>query len=525
MKTKWIGLFCLFAILAILLGLGANAASANAVPPQNNVPNRVENIASRLTDVLTKAGFEVARGYFKLYTIPDCQYTYPALKSCFYNNPAAPYVLPLVPYWANEWVDPALQNAWGPTEPGYNGVHRFDEREAVLILGLLPPKGAYFGVQSWIFSRQDTYDTSSYMYNYIKTNYPQGVLDAFFHTLPPPDEERVQTFDSLSNITNNVVIEQQSGAAFNQLRYFIITPDQTMDSKLRAALDKISIQAKDIFTEPIPSTMRIGLNQEADDFITIIRYAEPKHIAQADQWRTDLPLIVLRIRPTNPDWEPAPYGPPVLEPRTALNEFPLSPDLDNLVEAVFDHWSQPYDPGRVWTNVDLQTEFDLVGPHCLQIGMDCIADSQDTTYQGFPGGFLMTPGRVLAYAGVLGTETGNATYVGLGVNNVNLKLGVYNLSGQEMKGSAASFANQVNNTDKLYLHYFARSCAGLETLTGGACTEITPGMIPLCTDPTGLTCQRITFSERDYIFPGTRRGPDSAFILPAKVIILNDPRP
>jgi hypothetical protein len=50
-------------------------------------------------------------------------------------------------------------------------------------------------------------------------------------------------------------------------------------------------------------------------------------------------------------------------------------------------------------------------------------------------------------------------------------------------------------------------------------------MLPICTDPTGLTCHRIAFSERDYIFPGTRRGPESALILPGKVIILEDPRP
>jgi len=523
MKARLICFLCLLSMMAVLPLWKASPAAAVTPVPQNNVPVRVENIASRLTNELTKAGFEVGRGYFKLYTPEECQYTYPALHSCFYNNPAAPYVLPLVPYWSNEWVEPALQDMWGPTEPGYNGTHRFDEREAILILGLLPPKGAYFGEQSWIFTRQDAYDTSSYMYNYIKTNYPPGVLDAFFHTVPNHDE-RIITFDSLGNIANNVVIEQQSGAAFNQLRYFIITPDQTMDSKLRAALGKLSIQAKDIFTEPIPSTVRIGLNEEADDFITILRYAEPKHEWQAEKWRSDLPLIVLRIRPTNPDWEAVRYGPPVLEERTAIDEFPLQPDLDNLVKAVFERWSQPYAAGKVWTHVDLQTEFDLVGPHCLQIGMDCIADSQDTTYQGFPGGFLIPAGRILGYVGVLGTETGNATYVGLGVNDVNLKLGVFNLSDYELKGSAAGFANQVSHTDKLYLHYFARSCAGLEPLTGGACTEITPEMIPICTDPTGLTCHRIAFSERDYIFPGTRRAPNSALILPGKVIILQDPR-
>ena len=125
---------------------------------------------------------------------------------------------------------------------------------------------------------------------------------------------------------------------------------------------------------------------------------------------------------------------------------------------------------------------------------------------------------------MLGTETGNATYVGLGINDAIVKLGVYNLSDSQLKGSAESFAGQVNNTDKFFLHYFARSCTGLETLTEGNCTEITPKMIPLCTDSTGATCHRVAFSERDYIFPGSRRGPTSSSLLPARIILLQDPR-
>jgi len=445
------------------------------------------------------------------------------MDTCFYNNPASPYIFPVMPTWPDEWPNQDLSNLFGPTAPGYSVTYRLDPHEAILILGQLPPKARYFGMQSYTASRQGAYDTSSEMYQYIFNTYGPKVLTTFFHTIPTNDE-RIFASDSLSNSNNNVVIEQQSGAAFNHLRYFIITADQTMEVNMRNALDKIHVNAKDIFTEPIPSSIRIGLGEEADDLFTLIRYAEPHKIAQADKWRSDLPLVVLRIRPVNPSSQPVRYGPVVLEPHQVVDEFPLQPDLDSLVNAVIKRWDQVDNPPPVWVQHDLQTEFHFVGPDCLEIGMDCMADTQDTAYQAIPGGFLVDNGKIFAYAGVLGTETGNATYVGLGINNAIVKLGVYNLSDSQLKGSADSFASEVNNTDKFFLHYFARSCTGLESLTEGNCTEITPEMIPVCADPTGATCHRVAFSERDYIFQGGRRGPASAYLLPARIVLLQDPR-
>ena len=523
MKTKRLVLFCLMFLLAAAPLWGAAPASADTGLPHNNVPIRVENVVSRLTNQLAKAGFEVSRGYFKLYEIEDCPYSFAVMKSCAYNNPAAPYIMPVLPTWPDEAPSPDLHNMFGPTAPGYSVTYRLDQREAILILGQLPPRAKYFGMQSYTASRLDAYETTSGMYQYILAEYGPKVLETFFYTLPN-NTERIFTIASLSNSNNNVVIEQQSGAAFNQMRYFILTGDQTMDAKMREALDKSYINSKDIFTEPFPSSVRLGLNEEADDFFTMIRYVEPHNASKAEQWRDDLPLVVLRVRPVQPDWQPVRYGPVVLEQRKGVDEFHLEQDLDSLVSAIFDRWGQAYDPASVHIQKDLQTEFDLVGPDCLDIGMDCLADTQDTAYQAIPGGFLVDIGRIFAFAGVLGTETGNATYVGLGVNDVRLKLGVYNLFDHQLKGSADPFGDQVSNTDKFFLHYFARSCVGLETLTGGNCTEITTEMIPLCTDPTGATCHRVAFSERDYIVPGTWRGPNSIYILPARIIRLQDPR-
>ncbi len=86
--------------------------------------------------------------------------------------------------------------------------------------------------------------------------------------------------------------------------------------------------------------------------------------------------------------------------------------------------------------IDTQTyPFNLVGPLCDNIGMDCLGDTQDASYQ-FRGGFGFDNGEVYAVVGTLGTATGNATYVSLGVNNFRLRLGAENVDGTKLVGSA-----------------------------------------------------------------------------------------
>ena len=82
-----------------------------SVMPENTAPGAVESVARRLIDQLEKQGYEVARGYFKLYTKEDCGASYDVMGTCFGNNPAAPYVMPVVPSWPDEWVDPATVGA------------------------------------------------------------------------------------------------------------------------------------------------------------------------------------------------------------------------------------------------------------------------------------------------------------------------------------------------------------------------------------------------------------------------------
>jgi hypothetical protein len=476
---------------------------------------------------LEKRGFEVAKGGFQLWSIEDCPKSFAVMGTCYFNNPAAPYVFPVVPYWPDEFVDPATQGAFGPTNPGYGVSFRFDPNEAIVIFGVLPPEAAYFGMQSYLFTRKGDYRTDNDTYRFI---HAIGAKDVFFHRIPPGNTERIGSFDSLSNSNNNVVIERQSGGSFNQFRYFIITPDRFMDKQVRQVLHKLSVADKDIFTERIPSNMTIGLDADADDFVSGIRYSMPDdgggEGTPSYEWRHHPTLTLLRVRDTRPHRPPQLY--PAWEddspePRTAVPEGYLKSDLNHLVRKVSEAWGQPCaldncsDQGAA-SFIDTQSyPFNLVGPLCDNIGMDCLGDTQDASYQ-FRGGYGFDNGEVYAVVGTLGTATGNATYVSLGVQNFRLRLGAVNMEGSKLVGSAdPAWYPEVENLDKLYVYYFTRHCEGLKDLTHGFCTSIEDTELVI---PTGV---KASFVERDYLRVGTERGPDSKLTLPSMVLKLQRP--
>jgi hypothetical protein len=235
-------LVCLqIAVLLLLVG-GMAPASADSPMPENKAPGWVESKARRLANGLKQQGYEVARGYFKLYTKDDCPYSYEVLKSCLGNNPAAPYVLPVVPAWPDEWVDPATAGLVGSTVEGYNASYRLDPREAIVILGELPPPARYFGLQTYLLSRPGKWDEKSTQYQFVK-DYVPALLDTFFTKLPKNDK-RLQLWADLSDPINNVVIENGSDEVWDQVRYFVITPDKNMDDAVRQALGRLGFRTR-----------------------------------------------------------------------------------------------------------------------------------------------------------------------------------------------------------------------------------------------------------------------------------------
>jgi hypothetical protein len=254
----------------------------------------------------------------------------------------------------------------------------------------------------------------------------------------------------------------------------------------------------------------------------VVRYAMPQARAAADRWRQQLPLVVLRIRNLAADDQTYPWPgfeqrTPSVPPETWYNADPQN-YLTTLAQAVCDRWNQPgCDLSRDFINFQFSL-FKLTGPECLLAWMNCLAPGEDSTYL-FSGKLPLHADDVYAVVGPLSTATGNATYVGLGLNSSLRQLGFDNFSGEELAGSAKGYTRDVP-TDMFFVQYFARDCTGLESKTGGHCYSI-GDKLPWCYDKADLTCDMLSLSLRGYIRPGTQRATDPTSVLNSKLILLN----
>jgi hypothetical protein len=495
---------------------------------------------------LKMSGFQVSQGYPKLYTFQDCiDHTYPSLKNCFLANPAAPYVLPVLKLWPDEYEDPAMVNAILETKPGYSATYRLDPREAIVIFGQMPPPGRYMGLQTFEFSQHGNWRDIDYDQWANTPNLPLPI-QFLFDTIQPsnPKSHRVVTTSALGDIVNNVVMERKSGYPFGETRYFIITPSDTTDKAVRAALQAQGVPDDHIFTQHIPREDDLGpigplgMGKNAIDFLTTFRYAVPENRKDADNWQSTLPLTILRVRASASLGPVKRYGLLTFEPRSANSEADLAEDLNDLIAEVCDSLSRANFtstdcalPGPV-SSLMLEMTYDLgwVGPYCRSIGMDCNADQNDMAFYLSASPLSLDSGQVIAVVGTLATETGNATYVGLAANDASMMAGVTNVLDSDLtdsegnvikglKGSADSYAGTVNNTGKLFVHYFTNKC-DIDIFKG------VPGWEDTCSQTLGVKAalgdpalqNKFIITLRNYIVPGTQRGADPSKLVTPRTL-------
>ena len=542
-------LACLMALTLMLIPAGSGVAFARGQHRASSLaPAAVptpDPFTAELIDNLEQSGFQVTQGYPALYSFdPNClQNTYPVYGNCFLGNPAAPYVLPVVKSWPDEYVDPATKDGWVDTPDGYSATYRLDPREAIVIYGQMPPPGRYMGLQTWEWSEHGKWKTKDYNY---WANMPDLAISMqyLFDTIPPndPKSQRIITFSALGDTINNVVMERQSHVSpFSdplssppvvRTFYFIITPSAATDYAIRLALQEQGVTNNYIFTEQIPRRDDLGpigplgMGKNAIDFISAFRYAvpDPDYQTQAQDWRDNPPLTVLRLR------APASLGPVqrykllTFEPRTANSEIPLKEDLQNLVDAVCSSVSNnsnltSTDCVQPPVMTDPVRELGWVGPYCRDVGMDCQGDQQEAIYY-LSSSLSIDSGQVYAIVDTLATETGNATYVALSANAASIMGGVANILDTSLEGSAGGYSATLVNPDTLFfVHYFTKDCSVLDAVLANV-----PGGKANCTDLSDESLGDPTlrgsfvFSLRDYIAQGTERGPDSSKVLAPRVL-------
>ncbi len=476
----------------------------------NDLPPSLEQKVQLLRADLEKHGYQVARGYWTLFSMADCQYAIERAGSCYANNPTAPYILLALPPWKDEYVDSLLHDLFKPLQGNMSATYRLDAREALVILGELPPPAHYFGIQTNVYSREGSINPAHPVYRSLAST-PDVQAMLFTYS---PDPARVLVFSSIGNAINHKVIEAQSGPAFGQERYFISTPDAVMARAMTKALGRVGVKANAVFTEPVAPRLanvglvNVGLGRSADDMTMIIRYAMPEDSAAGEQWRQRLPFAVLRVRDRDVTRATEPYPTPAYDARDAAAEDSLRNDHALLVDAVKALWRQPAALDTPFVNSYQQVR--LLGQLCLTPGfpMNCLADTQDTdTYRTSPGAWI-DAGQVIAVVGTLAQATGNATYVSLGVNRAAVLMAVANISDEELAGSASAFKGKVDHTDSLYVYYFARDCTGLSH-----CRALPESVV--------LKGEMIKFMQRNYMRPNTQRGADPNQLLNPVMIVLN----
>ena len=86
-----------------------------------------------------------------------------------------------------------------------------------------------------------------------------------------------------------------------------------------------------------------------------------------------------------------------------------------------------------------------------------------------------------------------------------------------LKGSADSFADTVNNTGKLFAHFFTEDCDVLGAVPAWVehCSP-TAGVEPALGDP--ALRGKFIIALRDYIATGTQRGPDPSKLLTPRIL-------
>lgn len=507
-------IIALAALLHVTLSI-VMAESTDPLSKVNRLPPALEQIAKKVTTELTGKGYEVKRGYWALWGSDQCKYTINVLGRCFGPNPTAPYVVPFVPSWRDEFVDKTVHNVFGPERRGYSPIYRLDKTEALVFLAVLPPPGAYLGVQTYAFTREGDINPNDPIYLGVS----EDLRALLFAAAPNPSRHFV--WSTMGDSTNQVVIKKQTGEEWkkDQQRFFILSPDKgTVSEVTRSLLDAGVPDAKQIFVEPVAANLvNLGLHAAADDFQTYLRFVQVPENEDGKAWRERLPLTVLRVR--NTSRTPEPYPIPEYDKKTATSELFLESDLKTLISEVKTRWGQPDATVQPFIVAELMwpAGLDTVGQHCLVRPMNCLGDNQDDSFRISPT-ISLDPGLVVpdgvlqgdavAIVGTLATATGNATYVSLAMNTFPEAVSFDNLTNLDLAGSASGFP--VSHSDKFYVYYLSRNCAGW----GSNCREIPESVVPFG----GL----ILLAERNYVNPqsDTGRAPDAALMLTPSVIIL-----
>ncbi len=504
--------------IAMVLALCAGAARFGVTPAAAQVPTQWAN----WLDTLAADGYGVAQGAVVVSSANYCsQVLIPVFGTCFLNDPSDPYLSPLMPV-GNGYVDPyfgAVSSQMQPDGSIDGQDWRLDTTEAELVIVNLPPQAAYFSYQSYAFTRLSSY-------------YKKGTKQA------SPDPARGMLFATFTNSINNVDILNQSGLGFGAGTVaFITTGNAAIATDMINQWVAGGGDPTQIFVEQMGPNLGYGLDQDSDDFLTLLRYLDPMDPVASGNWINDAANNVFVYRIDAPaSLGQTPYPAQTLLTRSLnMDETPYAGDISEL-SGLLKNWLATQEKKKTLfvkaaSSSETVTPQGVVtkgseGPFCIKNGTYCIADEQDTAAYRTMSVGAVPNNRLFVIDGVDHTVTNDATLVSLTLIDNTTNSGVLGLA--QVNAAAAGFTsgtltgsavnalrtlglwNQAspqlqNDAPNLYVQIFTRGCT-----TQSYCNQPFTTVVPQAVLPYS---HGIGVMERAYVLPGYTNGANPDFLV------------
>ena len=480
---------------------------------------------------LPSGGYLANQGNAYLMVNSDCALYISIFGSCFDQNPAAPYIIPQPPI-EQSYVDPYYAvplNQAGP-DGTTNIIYRLSDQDALVTIVSYPPKAAYLGYQSYVFSSE----TSNYT-----TVYPLQI--------PSPDPSRFELFASIGNDVNNVIVQNQLGSSpwNGTVAMYITTSNQTLATALTENAINQGISANAIFIEPMGSNILTGNNSTSDDFVTLIRYAVPESTSSANNWNANLSTNVLVYKVTDATASVSRYGANAYTARDGTtNETALQGPLNQVATLLQAYLTSKQGtpstitPSTASSSDDAQhvPTYGFVGNTCIGKGTICNGDNQDTSTYAMARIDTLAASETAFIVGVNHNALNNASYISDDISNAATSAGV--ASSSQTNESAVGFDSGILTGSAeavltalgisipdglaqalpyLYVTFIARDCSNPTINAASAyCINLLGDSLVPAADP-------ISFTERSYIRPTTTTGGNvNIMIYPSLVAATSD---
>ncbi|MEM9444062.1 MAG: hypothetical protein AAGA18_01805 [Verrucomicrobiota bacterium] len=395
-------------------------------------PEMLDYIKSNMTSRLDSLGYHVVGGNL-IYITPEQSQILCALYgwNCQANNPTTPYGVFMFP------------------KNGDNSIMSMDwklaENEAIVFVGVTPPKSRYFGIVPYIWSR-----------------YESG--------------NEINLYASLGDTLNNAAIKTSgpNQDSFNRNSVIIMTRDWQTDAAIRKALTHPTIGlSPNIFNTyafPKDPPLRMGYVQGVSDSFTVLtRIALLEDQAKGEAYMENPPAFIMKVRPKNRIRATVPLGQPKLrtvgsgvrEQDIIIDGHSLQGALDSLEQGIKDYYSSQT-PTSIPVAMHGPYGFDCIyGNPPDFLPYRCIFENRDAGYNHHMDSPVLLPddpSNFFIVYGVNHRKTGKVAYHNVAVSEGGTDRGIISIDDRAFAGTADRFTNHPLK-DYLYAIRISRNCA------------------------------------------------------------------